>query len=173
MTRNAKAAVVVGGYVAAIGAAALAGWLYDIEMAHKPYDTSGGMYAGGQLLQSLAAFSIVALVPTALWLWFLRRHTRFWNGLALGSVAFAGAGVVAVLAQAAIPGVPRSGALIWLDLFSVAQWLGVPIWLAMFALFAWIAPTAAARRNLKVAIALEGVVAVVSCVHIFMPWARL
>jgi len=31
------------------------------------------MYAGGQLLQSLAAFLVVALVPTLLGLWFIVR----------------------------------------------------------------------------------------------------
>jgi hypothetical protein len=56
MTRTTKTAIVIGGYVAAIAAGVLAAQLYDWEMARKPYDTSGGMYAGGEMLQSLAAF---------------------------------------------------------------------------------------------------------------------
>jgi len=165
MTRTAKTAIVIGGYAAAIAAGVLAGQLYDWEMARKPYDTSGGMYAGGEMLQSLAAFLLVSLVPTGLWLWFLRRHIGFWNGLAMVSVAFAAAGVVAVLLQVVMRGPAPGGALMWLELFAVAQWLGVPIWLATFALCAWIAPTPDARRKLLVAVGLEAVVAVVALVH--------
>jgi hypothetical protein len=87
--RLAKASLVIVGYLAAIAAAAVAAWWYDVRMAALPYDTSGGMYAAGQMIQSLAAFLLVALAPTVLWLWFLRSHTGFWNGLALASIAFA------------------------------------------------------------------------------------
>ena len=97
MSRLAKVGVVITGYVAAIVAGNVAAGLYNARVATLPYDTSGGMYAGGEMLSSLAAFLVVALVPTLLALWFLRRHERFWNAVAVASLAFAGAGLLAVL----------------------------------------------------------------------------
>jgi len=64
MGRARQAGLVIGGYVAAFGAAALAGGAYDVRVSSLPYDTSGGMYAGGQLLQELGVFLLVALLPT-------------------------------------------------------------------------------------------------------------
>src|SRR5678815_4601497 len=101
MTRGSKCGWVIGGYAAAVVAAMVAAWLYDVRAAALPYDTSGGMYAGGQMLQSLGAFLVVALVPTLLGLWFLRGHERFWNAVAVASLAFAVIGLVAVLATLA------------------------------------------------------------------------
>ena len=96
MGRAARIAVVVAGYAAAIGAAAIAAWAYNWRVAAFPYDTSGGMYAGGEMMCSLAAFLCVALVPTLLALWFLRGNEKFWNVVAVASLAFAVVGLLAV-----------------------------------------------------------------------------
>jgi len=85
MSRSAKIGMVLGGYVAALVAGGVAGHLYDLRMAEQPYDTSGGMYAGGEMLTELAAFLPVALVPTLLALWFLREHRGLWTAVALGA----------------------------------------------------------------------------------------
>ena len=71
MARRTKIALVLAGYGLAVVAAIVAGWLYDLRVSKLPYDTSGGMYAGGQLLQSLAAFLLVAFATTLMGLWFL------------------------------------------------------------------------------------------------------
>ena len=70
MGRFGRVGVLIGGYVLAIVAAAVAAWLYDVRVGARPYDTSGGMYAGGQMLQSLAVFLLVALAPV------LRRRSQ-------------------------------------------------------------------------------------------------
>ena len=88
MSRLKKVGLVIGGYVTAIVAGDVAGRLYDARMAALPYDTSGGMYAGGQMMSMLGAFLIVSLVPTLLGLWFLRRHEGFWNAVAVTSLVF-------------------------------------------------------------------------------------
>src|SRR5437773_10083939 len=97
MSRLTKVGVVIAGYVAALIAGSVGALLYNARVATLPYDTSGGMYAGGEMLSSLAAFLVVALVPTLLALWFLRRHERFWDAVAVTSLTFAGAGLLAVL----------------------------------------------------------------------------
>jgi hypothetical protein len=156
-----KVALVAGGYVLAVILAVAAERAFDAELATKPYDTSGGMYAGGLMLTFLGVLAVASLPPTLLALWFLRASPRFWNALAFASLAFAGAGLIAVLKM-----------LVWrtptlFDLFGVAQLLGVPLWGAAFALFALLAPTPESRRKLLAAVGLEAVIAVCALAHWF------
>jgi hypothetical protein len=169
MGRFGKTGVVIAGYAAAVAAGAVAAWLYDVRMAAMPYDTSGGMYAGGQLLQSLGAFLVVALVPTLVWLWFLRAHTRLWNGLGLAAIAFATIGLVAVLMPLASHVSTQNVGVLLVSLLALSQLLGVPVWCLAFGLFACLAPTPPARRKLMIALGIELVIGVCALVHWFLP----
>lgn len=169
MGRSAKIMTVVAGYIAALLAAVVAAWAYDVRVGKLPYDTSGGMYAGGQLMTSAAVFLLVALAPTVLALWFLRRHTGFWNGVAIVSVVFAGTGLVAVLTSLVYRGTPRGLPLMMVELVGLSQLLGVPLWFGAFVLFAVVAPTREIREKLAVAIAIEAVIAAFAFVHWFLP----
>jgi hypothetical protein len=60
MSRRTKIGAVAGGYVLALVAARVAAWLYDLRVSALPYDTSGGMYAFGQMSAALSAFLLVA-----------------------------------------------------------------------------------------------------------------
>jgi hypothetical protein len=196
MSRAAKVGVVLGGYVAAGLAAMAAGWLYNARVATYPYDTSGGMYAAGEMLSGVAAFLVVALVPTLLWFWFVRRHEGFWNAVAILCLVYAGIGLMAVLAPlgthratahpvhpgSAHPGSAHSGsaqpgsvhpALVILDLVGLSQLLGVPIWATAFALFSMVAPTPRTRQQLSVALGIELIIGVCAIVHWFVPHAPL
>jgi len=169
MNSTAKVGIVLGGYVAALVAGGVAGHVYDVRMAAQPYDTSGGMYAAGEMLTALAVFLPVALVPTLLALWFLRGHRGVWTAVALGSLAFALAGLAGVL----MPGIWRDGpttvVTALLVLLGLAQLLGVPIWTLAFALFAFIAPAGLPRRTMVAAVAIELVNAACAAVHWLVP----
>jgi hypothetical protein len=172
MSRPLQVAVVVAGYGAAIAAAVAAAWMYNARVAALPYDTSGGMYAAGEGMYSLGAFLVVALVPTLLALWFLRGHEKFWNRVAVASLAFAVAGLLAVLT----PLVTRSTghvALALLGLLGLAQLLGMPLWSVAFALFAFLAPTREARHKLLFAVGIELVIGACALVHWFVPASPL
>jgi hypothetical protein len=93
-----KIGAVAAGYALALVAARVAAWMYDSRVSALPYDTSGGMYAFGQMSAALSAFLVVALPATALGVWFMRR-AGMWKALATGSLAFLGASVLAVLAS--------------------------------------------------------------------------
>jgi hypothetical protein len=168
LTRRARVALVAGGYALALVAGAAAGWLYDVWAAAQPYDTSGGMYAGGQLLTALGAFGIAALPPTLLLLWFLRASPIAWLVIASGSLGFAVVGLAAVLAQAALRGRADTVPAMLIDLLGLAQLLGVPLFTAAFALFALLAPTRSARQLLVAAVGVELLVAVCAAVHWFL-----
>ena len=172
MTRWAKIGLVAGGYLLAIGAGAVAGHLYDMRVSALPYDTSGGMYAGGEAMAGLGAFLAVALIPTLVMLWFLRANLRFWQGIAIASLAFAGTGLVAVLLFMLGPGAPTHPILMVLSLLGLAQLLGVPLWIAAFVLFAFIAPARPARRLLVAAVGIELVIGVCATIHWFLPGSR-
>lgn len=169
MGRARQAGLVIGGYVAAFGGAALAGWAYDVRVSSLPYDTSGGMYAGGQLLQELGVFLLVALLPTLYALWLLRRNAGFWNTVAAASLAFAVGGLCAVLTPLVTGSPGRSAALAVVELLALSQFLGMPLWFGAFALFAVLAPTRPARRMLVGAIGTELAIGVLAVVHWFSP----
>src|SRR2546422_498069 len=169
MSRWAKVGIVIGGYVVAIIAGVVSAQVYNARVSAVPYDTSGGMYAGGEMLSSLAAFLVVSLAPTLLGLWFLRRHTRFWNTVAVASLAFAGAGLLAVLTPLVVRGEPKHIAIMLLELLGLSQLLGVPLWFVAFVLFAFLAPTREARRKLVLAVGIEAVIGVCALVHWFSP----
>jgi hypothetical protein len=165
MTRAAQVGTVAAGYAAAFVAAVVAGAAYDASVALLPYDTSGGMYAGGELLTALAAFCVVALIPTLAMLWFLRTHHGWWKAIALASLAFAIVGLGAVLRPLLHRAAPTSAAAALLELTTLAQLLGAPLWAVAFASFALLAPTRGTRRMLLAAVTLELVIGVCALVH--------
>jgi len=124
MSRWAKVGLVSAGYVLAIAAAVVAGYLYDVRMSAMPYDTSGGMYAGGEAMLALAVFLAVALVPTLLGLWFLRGNRKLWQAAGILSIAFASAGLLAVLLPLLVPDYSRQPGLLLFSLLGLAQLLG-------------------------------------------------
>jgi hypothetical protein len=168
MSRSAKVGFVCGGYLLAFGAAALASHLYNLRVAEFPEDTSGGMYAAGEVLSGLAAFLVVALIPTLLALWFLRHHRILWLAIACGALAFAAAGLIAILMR---PGAlaTTNVAIMAAELLAVVQLLGVPLWTIAFVLFALIAPTRPARKLLIAAVGVELAIAVCAAIHWFVP----
>jgi len=173
MSRWTKVAIVCAGYVLAIVAGSVASHLHDARLNAMPYDTSGGMYAAGVFMAGVAAFLVVALVPTLLALWFLRGSTRLWQAIAFASVGFAGAGLVAVLVFLMSRDTSRSPVLMIVNLFGLAQLLGVPLWTIAFALFAAFAPTRHARRLLVTAIGIELVIGVFAAIHWLVPYSRI
>ncbi len=164
-----KFAIVCAGYGLAIVAGCAASFMYNARMAEQPYDTSGGMYAFGELLTGLGMFLLVAAVPTFLAVWFLRQNARLWHWIAVGSFAFAVVGLLAVLMPLVVRGNPNHPALVLLSLVGLAQLLGVPLWTVAFLVFAIIAPTRPARRLLKAAVGIELVIGVCAAVHWFVP----
>lgn len=169
MSRAKKIGLVLGGYGLAVMVSALTTWAYEMRLAALPYDTSGGMYAGGSLIASLAVFLMAALFPTLLALWFLRSHPRVWQGIAVACLAFAAAGLAVVLLPLFARWEPANLFGVLMALLWLGQLLGVPLWAAAFALFAFLAPTRPARRLLVVAVGLELAIGVCAAIHWLLP----
>lgn len=169
MSRAWKILMVVGGYGAAVLAGWLAGYLYDERVSQEPFDTSGGMYAFGQMLASLSAFLAVALVPTLLAMWFLRTHEGSWRVLSWACLAFAGVGLLAILMPLVDRSRPDTFPRMFMSLLGLSQLLGVPFWTLAFALLAWLAPSPRTRRSMLGAVGLELGIGICAAIHWFVP----
>lgn len=170
LTPRAGALLVAAGYVLAFVAGLIASRLHEARLAALPHDTSGGMYAEGVTLSGLGAFLVVALAPTLLALWLLRRHHGAWRVIATCACAFALVGLAAVLRMLVTGGGRFPLPLALLDLIGLAHLLGAPLWALGLALFAWLAPTRPARRLLLAALAIGLLVCACAAAHW---WAAL
>jgi hypothetical protein len=171
MGRWRKVGLVCAGYALALVASVVAGYLYNARMAAMPYDTSGGMYAGGEFITVVGVFFVVALVPTLLALWFVRGNVTLWWVTGIASLGFASAGVLALLTPLVINESSRNPWLALVSLVSLTQLLGMPLWTVAFALFAFLAPTPPTRRLMVAAIGVELVNGVCAAIHWFVPRA--
>jgi hypothetical protein len=155
-SRRKKAGLVLAGYGLAVAASVVAGWLYDLRFSPTDQQASGGMIAFGELMFGAGVFAAVSAVPTALGLWWVRRHRGTWEWFSIASLAFALVGVLGVLALlTATRESAGTPAIAWMSVLGIAQVFGAPIWIGGFALFAWLAPGRDLRRRMLVAVAIE------------------
>ena len=167
--RWAKLGVVLGGYALALVASATAVAIYDRGFTAQDNATMGGMIAGGEMMYFIGLFLLGSLPPTALGLWFLRRHRPSWVAFTALGLGFAAAGLLSVLALLAQGRVaPQNPWLVVFEVFGLGQMLGSPLFIAGFALFAWLAPAHDLRRRMLLAAGMEGVVFGCGLAHFFL-----
>lgn len=82
-SRVGKFALLVGGYLAALGTAALAFWVCRRAPVGPEAEASSGMYAFRDAIIVLGVFSAGAVIPTALGIHFLRPRAAPWAVVAL------------------------------------------------------------------------------------------
>ena len=159
MSRWLKGGMVLAGYALAFVASTLTVAIYDRGFSPADNQAMGGMIAGGEMIYGTGVFFLASLVPTGLALWFVRRHRPTWSAFSTICLAFAVAGLAAVLSMIVTRGATRPGIIMFVDLFSLFQMLGSPLWIGAFALFALLAPARDLRRRMLVAAAIEVVIA--------------
>jgi hypothetical protein len=170
MNRWTKLGVVLSGYVLAAVASGVAVWVYDRQFSPADDQAMGGMIAGGEMLLGGGVFLCISLAPTALALWFLRRHRPTWSALSVAVLAFALLGLASVVSLVAERGATAHEPLVMLlGFFSVIQMLGSPLWIAAFALFAWLAPERDLKRRMILASAIEALIGAFGLVHFLSP----
>jgi hypothetical protein len=170
MNRWTKVGIVLAGYVLAFIASVASVAIYDRHFTAADNQTMGGMIAGAELMYGTGIFLLVALVPTLLALWFVRKSRPVWSWFTGFGLAFAILGLAAVLSTLAIREPPRAPLIMLASVFGVAQMLGSPIWIGGFALFAWLAPARDLRRRMLFATAIEIAVGVCAFGHFLMRW---
>jgi len=165
VNRRAKLGAVLAGYLAALLAAGAAAFVRQFLIPNDP--ASGGMQAFGDLLFFLGIFGVLALVPTAVGLFWLRPIGKFWLVFSLAALALAATGPVAALTV-------RADHARWvvLDLLGLPRVLGTPLFALAFLVSAFLAPTRFSRRLLLAASACEIVVAgyAIFCLVVLRHW---
>jgi hypothetical protein len=174
MNRWTKLALVLAGYALAIASSIVSVLVYDSRFTPADNQAMGGMIAGGEMMLAGAVFCALSLPPTGLALWFLRGSRRFWSAFSAAGIAFAVAGLAAVLTPlVAGRAMATEPALMLVGLVGIVQMLGSPLWIGGFVLFAALAPARDQRVGMLVAAAIEVVIAVCGLVHFLVPGSPL
>jgi hypothetical protein len=154
MSRRYKLGVVLGGYVAALLVACATTYVHAaIEARIDPAQASGGMQAFGDSLLFVGLFGFLALIPTALALYFLRPFEKFWTVFSVASLAIAATGPVAALMIGMSHESPGAGMAV--SFWGLLKVLGAPLFGIGFLICAGIAPMRRSRRVLLAAAAIE------------------
>jgi len=153
MTALKKLAIVGGGYIAAFSIAAAA-VVAHMVITGEDAQTSGGMYAFGDLLLFVAVLGGLSVAPTGAALFFLRPYRRFWTLLsACGLAVAAGSGAAAVLF--AIGRHATSSPLATWASLSALGFVVAPLLALTFLVCALVAPHRAPRWALLAATVME------------------
>ena len=158
----AKAAIVVGGYVAAILLAFGVVMIHVAQMSAADRDAAAGMYGFGEALLFIAVFGVVSIIPTGLALVFLRQSRRFWIALAVVALAVASTGLAEVAVTVLAPQSINPWAMLAFPRIFMSPFLG-----AAFGVSALVAPGMGSRWTLFGAAAMEGVSSVYGFTHWF------
>src|ERR1019366_6755584 len=102
MSNLTKVAVVLGGYAAALCGAYACVYVRQLHISECDARASPGMYAWGDLMLFVTAFSFAALVPTALGLYFLRPVPMFWTVFTVIALMVAATGPLGAGASALV-----------------------------------------------------------------------
>jgi len=152
MTPARKALLVTGGYLLAVVVAWAIVELYVSSTNTPDRQSAAGMYAFGDTMVFLGAFTLAASPATLLGLYFLRSVPRFWLTISVAAVAIGVTAVVATLSYL-LPA-PGSTAGTWLALAPLRILLA-PMFGLGFILALALAPTRSSRRLLMAATAME------------------
>lgn len=154
MNSYAKTGTVLAGYAGAFAAALIAVEQRLRANAGNP-DAQGGMQAFGDGLLFLYVFGLVALLPTALALFYLRERQQFWRALSVGALALAATGLAAALVVLLSHQPQFQAALMAPAMLCVLRLLLTPVLGATFVVCALFAPDARARWMLGGGAAIE------------------
>jgi len=163
----AKVALVVGGYVGAFIAASA---VVAMHVAATSGDRQGsdGMYAFGDSLFFLAAFSVAGVPATGAALYFLRPYGRFWRVLSVAALGIAATGVAAVVVYVAVRSSGERSTLSTLAMLSPLRVLLAPPLGLAFLLAGVFAPGRSSRTALLAAAVAEAAVVV----YMGLIWSR-
>lgn len=154
MYRFRRHIIVLGGYAAALLGASAISYIWPRDTGP---DSNGGMAAFGDFLLFCGLFGVMALVPTVLAFYYLRRSEWFWNTFSVASLAFAATGPVAAAMMGRTQQAPW--AVLLVGLFGLLRLLGAPLLGFCFLIAAFLASFKRARQALLAAALIEGVVA--------------
>ena len=152
MNRVSKIGVVLGGYACALLVAGGVSYIY-VLMRKDGGAGSGGMQAFGDALLFVGVFGLLALIPTALALYFLRPFEKFWSVFSVASLALAATGPIAAVLMGRLH--QSHSAAVVVGFVALLKVLGSPLLGLGFVVCAVIAPGGRSRWRLAAAASIE------------------
>jgi hypothetical protein len=161
MSRFSKIGAVLGGYAGALLVTWVVFYIY-VLLRKDTGAASGGMQAFGDSLFFVGVFCLLALIPTALALYFLRPFAKFWTGFSIASLALAATGPLAAVLMGRLH--QSHSAVVVVGFFGLLKVLGSPLFGLGFVICAVIAPSGRSRWRLVGAAVIEFAV----CAYAFL-----
>jgi hypothetical protein len=155
MNKLSRIGLVVGGYVAAFFVACVLVYIRQLLTSGPDAQASSGMYAGGDFILFVMAFSTLALIPTGFALYFLRPYEKFWLALSFVALAIAITGPIGALLSALIQPAPIQSRWGLVGQFGFFRAMGAPLLVMSFLTCAAFAPSRRTRWALLVSTGLE------------------
>src|SRR5262245_3120499 len=103
MTRWLKSAIVFAGYLLAMLVSLVAVAIEDRRFTPADNQAMGGMIAGGEMIYGVAVFLFLALAPTVVAFWFLRRGRSWRSALAIAGFVYGAGGLLAAVVHLLTP----------------------------------------------------------------------
>lgn len=172
MSGRSKLGVVLASYAVALLAAFVVSYARSyVEARVDPAQASGGMQAFGDMLFFFGLYGLLALVPTAMALYFLRPFEKFWTVFSTASLALSATGLLAELMMRRAQQFPW--AMFVVGFFGLLKILGAPLFGMGFLICAALAPFRRPRRVLLAAAAVEFTVCAyaIFCFLVLGHWA--
>jgi hypothetical protein len=169
MTTSKKTAIVVIGYLVAIGVAVAVVYAHALLTSNPDRQASGGMSAFGDSLLFLAVMCVASLPATGAALYFLRSYRPFWTVLSAGGAALAITGLAALVFVLSSSIARPPSALQMAAGLSPIRALVAPLFALIFLLAGILAPARWSRIILLLAAGSEAAVFGLTLFHWIRP----
>jgi len=172
MNKFKRIGLVLAGYAVALGLAYAVVYIRDLLTAGTDAQASQGMYAGGDFMLFVAAFSVAAFVPTGLGLYYLRPYPMVWTGLSVLVLAMAITGPLGAFLSAWAPTfADRGSAWGMAGGLGFLRTMGAPLLAMAFLTCAVLAPSKRPRQAMLMAMGLECAASAYFFVHLWLALA--
>ena len=173
MNKLSRIGLVVGGYVAAFSVASVLVYIRQLHTSGPDAQASAGMYAWGDFVLFMTAFTVMALIPTGFALYFLRPYEKFWVALSIAALAIAITGPVGACLSALTRNSPlRNSPWVIAGEFGFLRAMGAPLLVMAFLTCAVFAPSRRPRWALLLATGLECAASAYFIGHLWLAGAR-
>jgi hypothetical protein len=172
MNKLTKVGVVLGSYAGAFAVTSLLVYIRQLLTSGPLAQAASGMYAWGDFILFVMAFTTLALIPTAFALYFLRPYGKFWIALSVVALAIAITGPIGALLSALIQPAPIQSRWGLMGELGFLRAMGAPLLVMSFITFAAFAPSRRPRWAFLVATGLECVASAYFIGRLWLAGAR-
>jgi hypothetical protein len=169
MNKLGKIGIILAGYAVALSVACVLVYIRQLQTSGPDAQASAGMYAWGDFMLFIGSFTVLALVPTGLGLYFLRPYEKVWTVLSVLALAVAITGPVGACLSALALNL-RLQKSVWefAGQLGFLRTMGAPLLALGFFTCAAFAPSRRPRLAMLAAAGLECAASAYFFIHLWM-----